>query len=48
VPGIRAALTSPVPVWSNTLLTIIAAEIGVIVAAVAAAFYFQSRKTNFI
>jgi ABC-type transport system involved in multi-copper enzyme maturation permease subunit len=48
VPVIQAALTSPVPVWSNTLLTIIAAEIGVIVAAVAAAFYFQSRKTNFI
>jgi ABC-2 type transport system permease protein len=48
VPGIRAALTSPVPVWSDTLLTLIAAEIGVIVAAIAAAFYFQSRKTNFI
>src|SRR5215212_5356501 len=48
VPGIRAAVTSPVPVWSAALLTIIGTEIGIIVAALAAAFYFQSRKTNFI
>lgn len=48
VPGMRAAVTSPVPVWSDALLTIIAVEIGVIVAAVAAAFYFQSRKTSFV
>ena len=48
VPGIRAALISPVPVWSDTLVTIIAVEISVIVSAIGAAFYFQSRKTNFV
>ena len=48
VPGVREALRSPVPIWSDVVLTIIAVEIVLIVASLAAAFYFQSRKTDFI
>ena len=48
VPAIRAALGSPVPVWPPALLTILAIEISLIVVSIAAAFYFQSRKTNFV
>src|SRR4051812_27928274 len=48
LPGIRATVTSPVPVWTDTVLTIIAIEVGVIVLAIAATFYFQSRKSDFL
>jgi ABC-2 type transport system permease protein len=48
VPGIRTALSSPVPVWSSPLLAIMAIEIGLILVSIAAAFYFQSRKTDFV
>ena len=48
VPGIRTALASPVPVWIGPILAILAIEIGLIVVAVTAAFYFQSRKTHFV
>lgn len=48
VPGIRAALTSPVPIWIGPVVWIIAVELSLIVVSLAAAFYLQSRKTNFI
>jgi hypothetical protein len=48
LPGIRATLKSPVPVWTDTVLAIISVEVGVIVLAIVATFYFQSRKTDFL
>jgi len=48
VPGVVDALKSPVPIWSPTIVTIIAAEVGLIALAIGAAFFFQSRKTDFI
>ena len=48
LPGIRATLKSPVPVWTDTVLAIIGGEVGLIVLVIAATFYFQSRKTDFI
>jgi len=47
-PAMRATLRSPVPIWTDTALAVIAIEIALIVIALAATFYFQSRKTNFI
>jgi len=37
-----------VPIWSDTVLTIIGGQIMVIVLALALIFYFQSRKRSFI
>jgi hypothetical protein len=48
LPQVRADATSGAPVWSDLIVTIIAAEIGVIVLSLAGTFYLQSRKTNFI
>ena len=48
MPDIRAALGSAVPVWPMPLVTILAIEISLIVISIGAAFYFQSRKTNFV
>jgi ABC-2 type transport system permease protein len=47
-PSMRAALTSPVPVWNSIVLTIIGSEVALIAVALGAAFYVQSRKTDFI
>jgi ABC-type transport system involved in multi-copper enzyme maturation permease subunit len=48
LPGLREDLKSPVPVWSDAILTIIGGQIAVIVLALALTFYFQSRKRSFI
>jgi hypothetical protein len=48
LPEIRSTLRSPTAVWSDTALAIIGIEVALIVIAIGAAFYFQSRKTNFI
>ena len=48
LPGFAENLKSPVPVWSNTILTIIGGQIAVIVLALALTFYLQSRKTDFV
>lgn len=47
-PDIRAALASPVPAWITPVVWILAIEISLIAGSIAAAFYLQSRKTNFI
>jgi ABC-2 type transport system permease protein len=48
VPGVRTALASPVAVWNGPVLAILATEIVLIVVSIGAAFFLQSRKTNFI
>lgn len=48
IPSVREDLRSPVPIWSDTLLWILAVEITAIVLALGLAIYFQSRKRNFI
>ena len=48
LPGLREDLKSPVPIWSDTVLTIIGGQTAVIVLALALTFYFQSRKRSFI
>jgi len=48
LPEIRATLGSPTAIWTDTALAIIGVEVALIVLAIAAAFFFQSRKTNFI
>jgi ABC-2 type transport system permease protein len=47
-PGVREALRSAAPVWNDTVLLILVVEISAIVIAIGAAFFFQSRKTEFI
>lgn len=46
--GLVKDLSSPVPIWSERILIILAAQITVIVAALALTFYLQSRKTDFV
>jgi ABC-2 type transport system permease protein len=46
--AIRADLKSPVVVWSNPILTILAAEIAAIVVILALTFYVQTRKRDFV
>ena len=48
LPGFAENLKSPVPVWSNAILTVIGGQIAVIVLALALTFYLQSRKTDFV
>ena len=48
LPGFGENLKSPVPIWSDTILTIIGGQIAVIVVALALTFYLQSRKTDFV
>jgi ABC-2 type transport system permease protein len=48
LPGFSENLKSPVPVWSDTVLTIIGGQIVVIVLALVLTFYFQSRKRSFV
>ena len=48
LPGFAENLKSPVPIWSNTILTIISGQIAVIVLALVLTFYLQSRKTDFV
>jgi hypothetical protein len=46
--GLLEGADSPVPIWNVRLLGILAAEIVAIIAALAATFYLQSRKTDFV
>ena len=48
VPGLKEDLRSPIAVWSQPILSILAVELAVIVLALCLTFYFQSRKTDFI
>ncbi len=48
VPGVREDLQSPVAIWSQPILSILAVELATIVLALGLTFYFQSRKSDFI
>lgn len=48
VPGLKEDLRSPVAVWSQPILSILAVELAMIVLALCLTFYFQSRKSDFI
>lgn len=47
-PSLLADLESPVAVWSRPVVTLLAVEWGIVALTLALAFYFQSRKTDFI
>jgi hypothetical protein len=46
--GLLKDAGGPVPIWNERILAILAAEIVVIVGALALTFYLQSRKTDFV
>jgi len=48
IPGLKEDLQSPVAIWSQPILLILAGQIAVIVGALGLTFYLQSRKTDFI
>lgn len=48
IPGMREDFRSPVPIWSDAAVTIIAIEIGICVLALALTFLLQSRKRSFV
>jgi ABC-2 type transport system permease protein len=48
LPGIREHLNSPTPVWSPAILTVLGVEATVIVLSLAALFFFQSKKKDFL
>lgn len=45
---LRATLRSPVVIWSPEVLTVLGAEIAAITAILAATFYLNSRKRDFV
>jgi hypothetical protein len=47
-PGLTRDLGSAVPVWNETVLTVLLGEIAVIAAVVALTLYLQSRKRDFV
>lgn len=47
-PGLTRDLTSAVPVWNETVLSVLGAEILVVIVVLASALYLQSRKRDFI
>jgi ABC-2 type transport system permease protein len=48
IPGLQQEVKSPVAIWSRPILSIIAAEVAVIVVALGLTFFFQSRKRDFV
>jgi ABC-2 type transport system permease protein len=48
LPGIAEHVKGPVAVWSPTVLAILGSEAAVAILALGAAFYVQSRRTDFI
>ena len=48
VPGLSQNLKSPVAVWNQPALWIVAGELAFAVLCLGLTFYFQSRKTNFV
>jgi ABC-type Na+ efflux pump permease subunit len=47
-PAINGDLTSPVPVWSPTVLTILTGEAAAVALILGVTFYLQSRKREFV
>ena len=48
VPGLPQNLKSPVAVWSEPVVWIIAGQVALAVLCLGLTFFFQSRKTNFV
>jgi ABC-type Na+ efflux pump permease subunit len=48
LPGIKTSMYGPTPVWNDTVITLLLIEAGVILTALALAFYLQGRKTDFL
>ena len=48
VPGLSQNLKSPVAVWSEPVVWVIAGELALSALCLGLTFYFQSRKTNFV
>jgi ABC-2 type transport system permease protein len=48
IPGLQEEMKSPVAIWSRPILSILAAEIAVIIVALGLTFFFQSRKRDFV
>jgi ABC-2 type transport system permease protein len=48
IPSLTANWSRPVAVWNPAALIVLSAELGSIVSIVGLAFFFQSRKRNFI
>lgn len=47
-PGLTRDAGAPVPVWNETVLSVLAGEAAAIVAVLALALYLQSRKRDFV
>jgi hypothetical protein len=47
-PGLTRDIGSAVPVWNETVLTVLGGELAVIVAIVALTLFLQSRKRDFV
>lgn len=47
-PAVSGSMRGPTPVWNETVILLLLAEAGVILGALALAFYFQGRKTDFL
>jgi ABC-type transport system involved in multi-copper enzyme maturation permease subunit len=48
VPGLSQNLKSPIAVWSEPVVRIIAGELALSALCLGLTFYFQSRKTSFV
>jgi hypothetical protein len=48
IPGLKQHWSGPVAVWNAPVLMVLSAEIGLCALIVAIAFFFQSRKRDFI
>ena len=48
VPGLSKNLKSPIAVWSEPVVWIIAGELALSALCLGLTFYFQSRKTSFV
>ena len=48
VPGMSESLKSPVAIWSQPVVMIIAGQLMLAVVCLGLTFFFQSRKTNFV
>jgi ABC-type transport system involved in multi-copper enzyme maturation permease subunit len=47
-PGLTRDLGSPVPVWNETIRTVIGVEVGVLLVVFAVTLFLQSRKRDFV
>ena len=46
--GIRSTIGGQVPVWNNTVLTVLTLQVATVVGLVGATYYLQSKKTAFV